>query len=182
MEQELLRDKQLVQAYDYLVRLGGFEFSSYDNIKKYLTGVRGVPRTLSKGQELVILYSKLCSRSGTIDIFKHLLTILTPFYTLEDDYTLTVLTQKEHDMLEKLQNLGCFGINRYSMNFETGTIFDEKCPLSIKLEALSYLCELCFMRRAEEEYYCHLTQFLGVFSQKEMLTREKLSLQTCVLR
>jgi hypothetical protein len=90
-----------------------------------------------------------------VGLFKHVLCrVNEEEATLDAKYTEeylqeTVVTQEAKNLIFQMTAMGCFGLDRYSGNFDVNGFFDGSCTKKSILKVLIYLCELAEMNILE---------------------------------
>ena len=104
-----------------------YEFNTTAFIKRYLE-VEGIPKFLTKEQEIEVLSKLLLYTRDTLALFEFLVELLSPGYPKIYDFKDSKLVERAKSLIFEMTALGCFYIDRYSRNFDTNEFFGEKCP------------------------------------------------------
>jgi hypothetical protein len=65
----------------------------------------------------------------------------------------TMVSQEAKNLIYEMTAMGCFGIDRYSGNFDVNGFFNGSCTKKSILKVLIYLCELAEMNILENQGY-----------------------------
>ena len=156
-----------------------YEFESYDNIKLFLN-LRGVPKNLSKDQEVQILDSILDNQRALVLLFQFVIrkvnqeeTELNSNYS-EEYLDENLVSQNAKNLIYQMTAMGCFGLDRYSGNFDVNGFFDGSCTKKSVLKVLIYLCELAEFNILENSGY-----FESISSNNHRLTDREFVSQCC---
>jgi len=134
----------------YYLKVLKYPFATGTNIKKYLN-IEGIPKEITSAQEMSILEHLLSQTRELTDIFEFLLLKYDSGYLRAKNIKIPLLEEKQRSILAKLQNLGCFGLNRYSGNFDINKFLGNQCTDKMRNSVLILLCKLTVAKNLQQK-------------------------------